>query len=415
MTRGRRFYLFIGTIIGILLGLLIGLLVGIYILGGNSVFSKLKLAKQEQPVTTTTSWNEQTCQEYMKIFCEKCCKDILLVGKPLLMEKKVTFCPEFQKGMNFVAWTPDGYKNTNAVRSIDQLATLGVEWVGVVPTWYQEKVDSKEIFPLKDKTSSDESLVYAIRTLHDKKFKVMLKPHLDILKGEGKWRGDIGYALQEDWQVWFDNYTAFILHYAELAKQEKVELFCIGTELTNVAISQPAFWKELIKKVREVYKGPLTYAANWSEEFDAIEFWDELDYAGIDPYFPLVTSLRPTVEQLKGAWEDWLKKIEPWQKKIDKPVIITEIGYKSSVGANEEPWQHSPIGGVDLELQVNCYEALLETFWDKPWFYGVYWWYWGVHPNMGGNTDRGFTPQNKPAQEVVREWYKKTISREACE
>ncbi len=322
------------------------------------------------------------------------------------VEEKVIFKPEFQKGMTFIAWTEGGYDNPNSVKAMEQMASLGIEWACLLPTWYQYQYNSPKISPLRDRTPSDESLIFAIRKLHELKFKLMLKPHLDLVQSNGKWRGEIGFTNPGDWQAWFDSYTAFILHYAEIAAGENVEILCIGTELTNATISQPAFWKELINKIRQVYKGQLTYAANWSEEFDAIEFWNELDYAGIDPYFPLVTSSNPTVEQLKSAWEDWIKKIEPWQKRINKPVIITEIGYKSSVGANEEPWQHSPIGEVDLQLQVNCYEALLQAFWDKPWVYGVYWWYWGVHPKMGGNTNRGFPPQNKPAQEVIKQWYK---------
>ena len=242
----------------------------------------------------------------------------------------------------------------------------------------------------------------------------MFKPHLDIVKSEGKWRGEIGPDNPSDWQLWFDGYAAFILHYADIAAKENVELFCIGTELTNATASQPERWRDLIKKVREVYKGQLTYAANWDKEFKQISFWDALDYAGIDPYFPLVTSTKPKVEELKSAWQDWVKIIEEWQQAINKPVIFTEIGYKSSRDAADEPWQHAAIGELDLELQVNLYKALLESFWDKPWFYGAYWWYWGVNPRMGGELNRGFTPQNKPAQEVLKEWYSnKPISEKA--
>ena len=327
------------------------------------------------------------------------------LGKPLLIPAQ----SEFQKGMTYVAWTEQGYSNTNSVKSMERLVSLGVEWVCLVSTWYQDKCGSTEIFPLNEKSPSDQSLLFAIRELHNLNLKVMLKPHLDLLESDGKWRGDIGGSDSAYWRTWFANYTDFILHYARLAEQEKVELFCIGTELSNCAVSQPALWRDLIKKVRRVYKGSLTYSANWYEEYDCIEFWDALDYAGINPYFPLVSSLNPTAEDLKEVWEDWLGMIEEWQKDIDKPVILTEIGYKSSKGAIDEPWQHSPIGKVDLQLQADCYEALLATFWEKPWFYGVYWWYWGVNPKMGGEFHRGFTPQNKLAEEVLRKWYKKSV------
>jgi len=62
---------------------------------------------------------------------------------------------------------------------------------------------------------------------------------------------------------------------------------------------------------------------------------------------------------------------------------------------------------VDLRLQQDCYRAVLEIFWNKPWFYGLYWWYWGTSPRMGGETNRGFIPQNKPAEKTIKEWYGK--------
>ncbi len=320
---------------------------------------------------------------------------------------------EFQKGMNYVAWTENGYSNVNSAKAMEQMAALGINWAGLVTTWYQDQYNSTEIYPLRDKTPADESLIFAIRKLHELKFKVMLKPHVDLIESKGKWRGDIGFENPADWQAWFDSYSNFILHFAEIAAKENVELFCIGTELANATISQPQAWRDLIKKVKEVYKGQLTYAANWDNEFKQIAFWDTLNYAGIDPYFPLVTTVRPTVEQLKEAWGDWAKIIEEWQKNINKPVIFTEIGYKSARDAADEPWQHTAIGELDLELQVNLYKGLLESFWDKPWFYGVYWWYWGANPKMGGELNRGFTPQNKPAQEVIKEWYNKAAPQKA--
>ena len=314
--------------------------------------------------------------------------------------------PEFQKGMTYVAWTESGYSNPESVKVMEQMASLGVEWAALVITQFQDRFDSPKIYPVRDKTPSDESLIFAIRKLHDLKFKLMLKPHLDLVESNGKWRGDIGFSDSNGWEEWFKNYTSFILHYATIAAEENVEQFCIGTELANATLTQPAFWKDLINKVRQVYKGKLTYGANWDEEFERIEFWNELDYAGVDSYFFLAVPSKPTVEDLKDAWKDWIRVIEAWQKNINKPVIFTEIGYKSATGSVDEPWQYASFGELDLSLQANSYKALLESFWDKPWFYGVYWWYWGVNPKMGGPSNRGFTPQNKPAQDVIKEWYK---------
>jgi hypothetical protein len=375
---------------------------------GSVVFYKSAKPKTSIPVTTGISSAPASLK--VEAPAEKLAKPAALpIPVATVKESKA----QFQKGMTFIAWTEDGYSNANAVLAMEQLVALGVEWACVIPTQYQQRYNSPQIFPVKGKSASDESLASAIRKLHNLKIKIMLKPHLDLVESAGKWRGDIGFSDPDEWQKWFESYTAFILHYATIAAQENVEIFCIGTELSNAALTQPQFWLDLIKKAREVYKGQLTYAANWNDEFSQIKFWNELDYAGVDPYFPLVTGSRPSVEQLKEVWTDWLKIINAWQKTINKPVLLTEIGYKSTLDAIDEPWQYTAMGELDLQMQVKCYQALLESFWDKPWFYGIYWWYWGAHPNMGGESNRGFTPQNKPAQEVIKEWYSKPVSEKA--
>jgi hypothetical protein len=312
-----------------------------------------------------------------------------------------------QKGIAFVTWNKDYYSTATSDEALKKITTIGAQWVGLHTTWYQDNVDSLDMHPT-NKTPSDESLVHAIRTIHSLGLKVLLKPQLDLIDTTGGvWRGDIEFTKENDWQTWFDNYTKFMVHYAQIAQEEKVEMFCVGTELSAVATLRPDLWKQtVIKSVRQVYEGPLTYAANWYEEYKAVKFWDALDYAGLDPYFPLSDKDKPTYEEVKKGWESHISDIETWQADINKQVIFTEIGYKSSTGAARSPFDHRPGAEVDLQQQADCYTALLETCWDKPWFSGVYWWEWGSSVHTGGPTNRGFTPQNKPAEQILSDWYK---------
>jgi hypothetical protein len=59
--------------------------------------------------------------------------------------------------------------------------------------------------------------------------------------------------------------------------------------------------------------GKLTYAANW-DDFDKVPFWNELDYIGIDAYFPLSNATTPSVLELNDAWQQHIKKIEKLQR-----------------------------------------------------------------------------------------------------
>jgi hypothetical protein len=329
---------------------------------------------------------------------------VIFGGK--FLQKAVVVRPGFQKGMGYVTWSKGGYTTPSSDESLGQVREIGTEWVSILVTWYQTNCWSSDMHPT-DRTPTDESLVYAIRKAHELGMKVMLKPHLDLLDtSDGSWRGEIGCLKDPDWDQWFAKYTDFLMHYVDMANAENVEMICVGTELSTTAAVKGYMWRELIKKVRGEYKGLLTYAAHWDRYLD-IRFWDILDYVGINAYFPLTEEMNPTRQQLEEGWTRWIEEVEEFQTRVGKPIIFPEAGCNSADGAAIRPWEHAPRKEVNMELQKDYYEVLLEKFWEKEWFYGLYWWYWGTNVNMGGQYNRGFTPQNKPAQEVIRQWYSK--------
>ncbi len=244
-----------------------------------------------------------------------------------------------------------------------------------------------------------------INILHKNKIKVMLKPQIWIRRGI--FTGTLKMQTEEDWLSLEKSYEDFILTYAELAQEKKVELFCIGTELEQFIANRPLFWEQLIAKVKNIYKGKLTYAANW-DEYTKVPFWKKLDYIGIDAYFPLSEAKTPTVEELKTAWQPWKIKIKAIAEENNKQIIFTEFGYRSVDYTANKPWLVDRIDqAVNLKGQVNAKEAIFSEFWKEEWFAGGYIWKWFLnHKTSGGENDNRFTPQNKPAQETIKSFYK---------
>ncbi|MEA3488803.1 MAG: hypothetical protein U9R44_00470 [Candidatus Omnitrophota bacterium] len=317
---------------------------------------------------------------------------------------------EFQKGMGYSTWSQGSYLLPSSDESLERVREVGTDYVSILVTWYQTTCWSGDIHRT-EKTPSDEAMIHVIQKAHRLGMKVMITLRLDLLdKSDGSWRGEICCVREADWDEWFRKYTEFVMYYVDMAKKEKVEMISIGTELSAAATAKGYLWKDLIKKVRSGYSGLLTYAAHWDCYMD-IRFWDQLDYVGINPYFPLTEEMEPTYDELMQGWNKWLPEIEDFQQKIGKPVIFPECGCNSADGAAIRPWEHVPRTEVNLELQENYYRTLLETFWGKEWFYGLYWWYWGTNMRMGGKYNRGFTPQNKPAEQLVKEWYAKPAPR----
>ena len=245
-----------------------------------------------------------------------------------------------------------------------------------------------------------------IELLHKNGIKVLLKPQIWIWKGI--FTGSLEMKSEEDWQKFETSYEKFILNYAELASETEVDIYCIGTELEKFVTNRPEFWKELIVKIKKVYKGKLTYAANW-DEYKRTPFWQDLDYIGIDAYFPLCEHKTPTVAQCREGWKRHKPEIEQLSKAENKQILFTEFGYRSTDQTAWKPWlvdRHE--NPVNMEGQVNATTAIFEEFWEEDWFAGGYVWKWFInHKESGGANDNRFTPQNKPAQDIIKEYYEK--------
>jgi exo-beta-1,3-glucanase (GH17 family) len=167
-------------------------------------------------------------------------------------------------------------------------------------------------------------------------------------------------------------------------------------------------WRKLIGEIRKVYSGKLTYAANFNQEFEHVKFWDVLDFIGIQAYFSLSKNDNPSSEELANNWIDHLESIEKIHKKFNKPVIFTEIGYRSTEDAAIEPWkwpQENRDAISSIETQARCYEAFFKSAWKKDWLVGVYFWKWypqGTHRLQ----EIDFTPQGKLAEKILFENFK---------
>lgn len=305
-------------------------------------------------------------------------------------------------GVSFVASREEALQE-----HVDMVKHINANHAAIMPFGFIREVNSSEVIFNTDKQWFGETKGGAkqyIELLHKNKIRVMVKPQIWIQ--DGKFTGTLKMHTDADWEVLENSYEKFIVTYAKLAQDTEVELFCIGTELEQFVTLRPEYWKELITKIRKVYKGKLTYAANW-DEYPKIAFWEELDFIGIDAYFPLSEEKTPTVKELKDGWQPWKSKIKTLSRTTNRSVIFTEFGYRSMDYTAKKPWLvDRNEDAVNLIAQANAKEAIFSEFWQESWFAGGYVWKWFLnHKNVGGHQDNRFTPQNKPAQEVIKSFY----------
>lgn len=234
--------------------------------------------------------------------------------------------------------------------------------------------------------------------------KIMVKPQLWVSRG--LYTGYIDMEPEANWKILEDSYQKFILEYAEIAQKIEADILCIGTELEKFVAKRPKYWNQLITKIRSVYKGKLTYASNW-DEFKRVPFWSQLDYIGVDAYFPLSDKKTPTVAELEKGWQKHKREIQKIQQQNNKPILFTEYGYRSVDFTGKKPWESNRVeGSVNLVAQKNATQAIYNQFWKEDWFAGGFLWKWfHNHEKSGGQENNRFTPQNKPTENLIKKLY----------
>lgn len=297
-----------------------------------------------------------------------------------------------------------------AAHNITQVTAINANWISQTPFgWMNGHQD--DTVHLNNKRAwwgeADRGVGHTTKLAKDGKVKTMLKPHIWIMNSGDKWRSDIEMKSAEDWKIWFASYTDWIMHYAHLAEEHQMESLCIGTELQIATRDFPEEWRKIIKSVRGVYSGELTYAANWYKEYEDITFWDDLDYIGIQAYFPLSSGDNPNKKSLIKEWKKHKKAIEKVSSKYKKAVVFTEIGYKNTADAAKEPWTWPQNMDHDIEVseetQINCYEALFEATWNEDWMKGIFIWKWFPTSYKHKDYKEYFEYRRKRRAE----WYKK--------
>jgi hypothetical protein len=313
-------------------------------------------------------------------------------------------------GITHVSWWHDEYGYPAGSDSRRALAASGARWAGLLVTWYMDTRASSTIAPSPDSSNDDDVVRHAIDELHALGLKVMLKPHVDV--HDGTWRAQIAPG---DRGLWWESYAAFMDHYAAIAAEKNVAMLCIGTELASMSGSADAGqWASLVARVRARYPGLLTYAANGVEpadEFTGVSFWSQVDLVGVDVYTPLTNKTNPTRAELAAGWRrnkdghDMLAAFQNLQRAQGKPLIFTEIGYRSGDGANRAPYDWGASLSADTAEQADCYASMYDV-WSREasWMKGPFWWAWDVAAPGAGDT--GYNPRGKPAEDVLRQWQK---------
>lgn len=275
------------------------------------------------------------------------------------------------------------------------LPDVGANWLAIHPYAHV----SRETGELRWRSSeSPDHVVRPIRWARELGLRIMVKPHLSYW-GEFAWRGEVGWGDDAvRWRRFEESYRRWIVELARTCQAEGADLFVVGTEL-RLAEAREAFWARVIREIRAAYRGPLTYAANW-DDYERVPFWDELDYVGVQAYFPLTQERQPSAASVRAAWRRHARRLAAFSDRVGRPLLITEVGYTSSPDAAARPWE-SRRGPGPTDLQALCLRTALETAAATPEIRGAFVWKWFPTTRSQGPGD--FTVQTPEFKGLLRE------------
>ncbi len=300
-----------------------------------------------------------------------------------------------------------GYGSAASARAMDEAVASGATWVSLTPfgrVWNlrSEGIDRTFEAPFPENRAA---VLGAIRQAHDRGLRVLIVPHLWVESGE--WRALIDPDGDAAWARWAESYRAFLLTWAEVAREGGAEMLSLGVELRSwVTTRRAPSFRAIAADVRAAYPGLLTYSANWDDVDDTL-ILDDLDVIGINAFYPLAEHEGASFAELAAGGRAVADKLARLAAAWHRPVLLTEIGYTTRRDPAVKPWEWpDSMKGVvvDQRAQADAYAALMAPLIDAPWCAGFFVWRYYADPDdVSQEAEWGFSPRGKLAELTLRD------------
>jgi hypothetical protein len=300
-----------------------------------------------------------------------------------------------------------GYGSNAYVRTVLEAKAMGATWVALTPFGRVGDLKGRGIDPTFEAPFAENRVQVAasVALAHTLGLRVMIVPHLWVESGE--WRALVDPGTDAAWENWAKSYERYVLAWAKVAEESGVDLFSVGVEMRGWVTSQHApRFLDVIRQIRGLYKGPLTYSGNW-DDIDDTCILGAVDVIGINAFYPLADKDGSGWDELAKGGVRVREKVHALADRWQKPVLFTEIGYTTRPNPAIKPWEW-PDGmknvTVDGAAQALAYTALLHDLLDEPRFAGFFVWRTYADPDdVSQEAEWGFNPRGKAAELVVRD------------
>ena len=324
--------------------------------------------------------------------------------------------------------------------AFQNLQQIGANWVILTPSWTYSSSNPLVFgtIPGGDPLMPDTETMVTLARSHNLNVALFPQPRFPANSADASPSASWWRSAPRDstwWQLWFDYYRAFAVHYADTATRSGAQTLILGGDwlgpaLPNGTLSDgnpsgvpsdaDARWQAVIAEVRGHFRGQVLWAVPYTPpNIPTPSFISNTDGVYLLVSGNLVEKAAPSKEELAQAAAQLLdNSVGPLQSVLGKPVYLA-FAYPSASGATQNclpaqsaaclDWKalsqpnadRSEIA-INLQLQADIYEALFAAVNTRPWVSGVV--SRGYYPPTL-LADKSASVHGKPAQDVLWYWY----------
>jgi hypothetical protein len=315
-----------------------------------------------------------------------------------------------------VYWTANRNDSSAAVvrakarRIIDYAISLNANSVAVTFPFFTYGFASSTVYAKPKITPSPSHIAIFLAVAAKAHIRVTLRPVLNenalVARNPQAWRGSIE---PQNRAAWFRSYRKLLLPYAAAAQAGHAATFVLGTEL--ISLEGAPQWPGLVRSLRSVYSGQLTYDQN-HDEFASYTANPPVPSHNVDAYPQFSLPDSASVARLTSAWNAWLGT-HPLSER--RQTTLSEVGIDAVAGSYDEPWawRNTRTAPIDTRVQAAWYRAACNAVSAQQIGGGIYWWevnFDASPANPGPFESDRLTFLDRPAQQVIRSCFAKLSS-----
>ncbi len=326
----------------------------------------------------------------------------------------------------WTAWVPQALQNVQA---------LGANWTVLTPSWTFVRASPLVFAPQTgdDPLWEDATLMVDRARALNLNVALFPTPHFPTATADEWWQQAPRDAIW--WQKWFEHYQAFLRHHADLAAQHGAQAIILGGEWVAPALpggmvdgvpsgvpeDADARWRALIADVRKRFNGQVWWALPYTSGNlqSAPAFLEEVDAIYLLWYAPLSVSASPEKDEMVSEAGRLLdEEVDAFHTAVEKPLVLA-LAVPSARGAAtaclpdgeggclhwmalSRPNPDIPSIALDLQAQMDVYEAILLAVNERTWVSGVV--SRGYYP-PAMLRDKSASVHGKPAADLLWYWF----------